>query len=968
MPSVLYILRKRQVRRRQVRSVGRFGLGCSLLTSLAAAVGGLVLVLAYASLVRGLPTPAALPDLLDPPNGSLLQPTRFYDRSGERLLLTLENTAAAGRQILAPEQLPPALVSATLASADPGFWRHPGFSLAGLAQAQDPTLAQRLVSNWLLWEEPPGLRRSIREGLLAAEITTAYGRERVLAWYLNSADFGRLAFGADAAARVYFGKPASELSLAEAALLAAVAQAPESNPHDAPGLAIQEKDALLGLMEQGGWISPQQAETARGQALAFSHPAPSPSALAPAFLSLVISQLENENRLQRLAQGGWRVITTLDGNLQTQADCAAALQLARLAQRPAPAGDCPAGRFLPSLPAPTAPLDAVQWATVVLDPQNGQVLAMSGAAPLEGYSTTGEPASPGQLSGLTIPSLEEAHPAGTLLTPWIYFTAFTQGWSTASLVWDVPAKEEGVAWPGPAFLSGSNTYQGPLRLRMALANDRLAPAAQILASVGPENVAQAASQFGLGLDDLLGAGALDVSLLAARISLVQAAQAFGVFANQGVLAGASPGSGPDIHPITVFQIENIAGQVVWAGPQRQLRPVTSPQLAYLVTDALSDETARWPTLGHPNVLEVGRPAAAKLGRTASGKDGWALGFTPQAVFGVWAGYPETTGTQPLQAGTGATEIAAALWHALVSYASQDSPAQGWEAPTGISRVEVCDPSGLLPTADCPAVVSEIFLTGSEPTQSDTLFNRIAINRETGRLATLFTPPELVEERIFLAAPPQASDWARATGLPAPPETFDVILGPLSLPGRAELAAPELFATVRGRLRIIGTAAGNGFQRYRLQAGSGLYPRAWVQIGADSGNPVEAGELGVWDTTGLDGLYALQLLVIRQDNRVDRAAVQVNVDNQPPQVTIPYPEDGRVFGEDHSGIITFQVDAQDNLGLRRVEYFVDGQQVARQVQPPFAYPWDTTKGEHTLQVQATDQAGNTAEAVTRFVVK
>ncbi len=186
------------------------------LSALAAVLVGVV----YSSITEDLPSLAALPDLLDPPDGILRQPTRLYDRTGEHVLLTLENPGADGSQYLTldsgePNFLPASLISATIATQDPYFWKHAGYSLDGIRQNAHPTLAQQLVSNLLLWDETPGLRRALRERLLAAQITSHFGRQQILTWYLNSVNYGRLAFGADAAARVYFGKPASRAHLAE---------------------------------------------------------------------------------------------------------------------------------------------------------------------------------------------------------------------------------------------------------------------------------------------------------------------------------------------------------------------------------------------------------------------------------------------------------------------------------------------------------------------------------------------------------------------------------------------------------------------------------------------------------------------------------------------------------------------------------------------------------------------------------
>jgi len=301
-------------------------------------------------------------------------------------------------------------------------------------------------------------------------------------------------------------------------------------------------------------------------------------------------------------------------------------------------------------------------------------------------------------------------------------------------------------------------------------------------------------------------------------------------------------------------------------------------LAYLMNHALSDGPARWPSWGNPNVTEIGRPAAVKSGWTG-GPDAWTIGYTPARVVAVWTGDTPTPGPSPAGGGEMplSPRLPAALWSALMQTASASLPADGWTPPTGITELDVCDPSGLLPTADCPDIVREVFMGGFEPTQADNLFHTYAINRETGLLATVFTPPDLVEERVFMSvpAPAGARAWAGAAGIPVAPEAYDAIQPGAPNPN-VNLTAPALFAEVSGRVQFTGTAAGNGFQYYRIQVGEGLNPREWKQVGGDVTAPVINGPLAEWDTTGLNGLYAIQLVVVYEDQRVETAVVLVTV--------------------------------------------------------------------------------------------
>lgn len=972
MPSVPHILvmRRRRAGQAHKNPASRLGWmlagGISLLAAAATIAGAIY----YSNLTRDLPPLGSVAALVEAPESPLRQPTRLYDRSGEHLLFTLENPAASGRSYLyveagaegseRPESefFSPSLVTATLAASDPDFLPGTAYPWLDLLPVTKPSLAQTLVSKLLFESEPRGLRRELRERLLAAQLISAYGREKVLEWYLNSAAYGSLAYGADAAARVYFDKPASGLSLSEAALLAATAQDPASNPLDSPEAAFQRGQDILKNMFALGWITPAQARQA-GDDMPVIQPArPDSSNLAPAYTSLVLAQLENLLGRERLEQGGLIVQTSLDIELQAQVQCAVDAHLARLAD---PAGPgllptgCPAASLLPSVVS--APGEGLELAAnvVVLDPTSGEILALVGNPP--------------QMAGLLA-----RRPAGTLLTPFVYLTAFTRGMGPASLVWDIPAGQ-----PAPEVENLDGSFHGPMRLRLALANDYLVPTLEVYSQVGPGNVWRTAAQMGLpGLEGSGSESGVEQDPLSAFIqepaNLLELSRAYAIIANQGAqpeirleaYSGdrleASPLAGALLHSVRTNQ-----GNTLLKASAPQPRPVLTPGLAYLLTHILSDESARWPSLGHPNALDIGRPAAAKLGQTLQGQDAWTLGYTPQRVVGVWVGARDA---QPASE-AGQMEVpasaAAALWHAVIQTASKDQPPLDWNMPAGVSSLAVCDPSGLLPTRDCPAVVNEVFLAGNEPASFDSLYQLVPINRVSGHLATLFTPADEVEERVYLILPPEAGEWTQQSGLPTPPETYDLIPAePQSSPG-VEIASPAMFAYLRGKVQIKGWAAGLDFSFYRVQVGQGMNPRQWLQVGSDSDQAVSNGVLAEWDTRGLNGLYAIQLLVVNEDQRVSRSTVMVSVDNTAPVIEVLYPQPGGSIRPE-TRTITLRAQAEDDLALETVEFFLDGKPLHTFLQPPYAAEWAAKPGEHNLRVLAVDAAGNTAETEITFTVE
>jgi len=961
MPAVRSILQRRRDRRESARRsvearTRRFSLGCGFVLSLLLAFIIFGTTLFYADLTRDLPSVEVLPGLLNPPDGLHLQPTRVYDRTGQHILKTFAPGESPRRYIPLdpgnPQHLPDSLVQATIALVDPTFWEHSGYAPAGLDKPDlHPTLAQQLVSDLLLWNEPPSFKRAVHERLLAAQVTYEFGRSQVIEWYLNSANYGNFAYGADAASQLYFGKSAAELTPAEAAILAAVSQAPSLNPLDAPQAALQRGRETVHIMQALGFLSDEESEKLLAESPTFS---PSPRGrgargegeFAPAFLNLALQQLDTQFDRARIERGGLTIITSLDYELQNQASCAMQVYMARLQGSSDVQVDCEAARLLPSLPSDLLAPEPVASA-VVTDPRNGQVLAVVGES-FRGQET----------------ALLAEHNVGSLLTPFVYLTGFTRGLSPASLVWDVP---------GLATLRNSDDeYHGPVRLRLALANDYLVPAAQVLDQMGLENVTQTMDSFGLDTGFVLSSKGASVPLRdSIPLSLLDVSGAYGVLAAGGVKYGNA--TDEELASVTVLRVET-ADHAIWLDALTPgAQPVVTPQLAYLLNHILSDEPARWPSLGHPNSFEIGRPAGAKIGVTLDGLDSWAVGYTPYRVVSVWTGTRATVRAASTPVRDGRTEtpvsprLPAGLWYALMQTASRNLPPDGWSAPAGITPMEVCDPSGLLPTSDCPTVVREIFANGSEPTQPDNLYRVYEINRETGFLATVFTPPQLVEQRVYMTFPPEARDWAEANGFSTPPDSYDAIQPVISNPN-VYISAPTMFADVRGKLEIVGTASGENLDYFRVLVGQGLNPQNWVQIGADSRSLVLDGSLATWDTSKLNGLYALQLQAVRTDQRVDTAVIQVTVDNTPPEVSVTFPQEGDELDYTSNRQVTFQAQASDNLSLAVVEFYIDNVRIGTFEQAPFGLAWNTTRGEHVLRVMSRDRAGNESEAEIQFTVK
>jgi len=532
-----------------------------------------------------------------------------------------------------------------------------------------------------------------------------------------------------------------------------------------------------------------------------------------------------------------RVITTLDYDVQMQAACAVKTQLARLAGQNIAA--CEGAGALPSLPPGVNVPDAAASA-VVIDPQSGQILAAVGETRQGlpyGHDVAVSAQPNGESAFLTV------HRPGTILTPFLYLAGFTRGLGPASLVWDIPLA--GTLPSADSIIQNPDgKFHGPIRLRTALTGDYLVPAGQVFAQMGAPLVAQTMRPFGF---DLPAANVKELLDTQTRFSLLDVAKAYGIFAAQGTA----------IEPLAVLRVEGADRRLYLDFGQPESAQVVSAQLAYLVTDILS----------RPNPFEIGIPAAAKAGQTLDGQETWTVGYTPQRVAVVWVG----------SAASLSPRASSGLWSALMKFASRNVPPDDWPKPSGVIRLRVCDPSGMLPTPACPNLVDEVFLEGYQPTQADTLYQTQAVNRETGLLATVFTSPQLVENRVYMVVPPEAQEWAKSARLPVAPTTYDTIQPKAPNPN-AHISVPAMFAELKGKVSISGSASGDDFAYYRLQYGQGLNPQTWLQIGADGKSPVSEGILAEWDTSGLNGLYALQLLVVHADNSITTATVQVVVKN------------------------------------------------------------------------------------------
>jgi membrane peptidoglycan carboxypeptidase len=965
---------------------------------------------AYAYFTRDLPEPEQIEAAEEN-----FETTKIYDRTGEVLLYEVIDPTGGDRTWLALDQMPENMICGTVALEDRNYWVNPGINLRGIARAfwadirgqeiqGGSSITQQLIKNIVIEEERryvsaegpewKDYERKITEVLLAYRISQKYSKEKILEWYLNTNFYGNLAHGIEAAAQVYFAKNARDLTPAESATLAAIPQFPAMNPFDNPEKARERQHLVLDAMVSQGCITEEESEAAKYEPWDLARFEERFDILAPHFSVYVRRQLEAMPEVgpEAVYRGGLRVYTTIDLDLQEQAQCVARAHIRRLSgedettviQETIDEG-CTAAQFLPALRASHVGFDheVNNGAVVVLRPATGEILTMVGS--LDYWDES--------IDGHFNVAADGARQPGSSFKPFTYVTLLSQGYNAAHMFLDVRKTFQQSSGYPYVPENYDRKYHGPKRLRQALASSYNIPAVEALQLAGVDNVIRTSHSMGINtLDRGLDYYGLSLTLGGGEVHLLDMVYAFGVFANDGRMYGELVPEGQlragfrELNPVAILRVEDRDGNVLYQYDQPESRDILTPQLAYLMNSILSDRISRYGAFARPNPLELSedRPAAAKTGTTNNYKDAWTIGYTPQLAAGVWVGNSDNSDMKSVAGVTGAAHI----WHAVMEYALQGEEILPFVRPDGLTERRVCDKSGLLPTEHCPTV-NELFIPGTEPTETDTIYQVFLVNRETERLCTVHTPPELCEERVYEVYPPEAADWIASLPEdrrpPTPPTEYDTTYGPSLVDADVAIVNPPPYSYIRGVVPITGSAKGGDFNYYRLDFGEGMNPAGWLQIGPDHGEQVHNGILEYWDTAGLDGLYTLQLTVLDHSNQPRRAAVQVTVDYISPTLDLTYPENGSEYEYDYDEWVNVNAEVQD-YSIGRVEYYVykwDPGDLGRSTPPdppeglepftvrtipPFNVNWTITgngEGKYTFYVIAVDAAGNstTSDKVT-----
>lgn len=593
-----------------------------------------------------------IPDLSSFEARRVLQSTKIYDRTGEILLYDLHQDVR--RTIVPYEKISRHIKNATVAIEDDSFFEHMGVRplailRAALANLQGggllsgqggSTITQQVIKNSLL-ERDKTITRKVKEMILAIRLEQVLTKDEILEHYLNESPYGGTIYGVEEASQSFFGKPASDVSIAEAAYLASLPQLPTYySPYGSHRDALDaRKNLVLDRMYINGFISEEERDTAKSEVVEF-RPQVATGIKAPHFVFYIRDYLAKKYGEESLAEQGLKVITTLDWELQEEAEKIVkekALYNAKV-------------------------YNASNGALVALDPKTGHILTMVGS---RDYFDT-------ELDGNFNIALAERQP-GSSFKPFVYAAAFKKGYTPETVVFDLKTQfstacaidnftsEDGCYSPN----NYDGKFRGPVNLRNALAQSLNIPAVKVLylAGIGPS--IKLARDLGIttlkdpdryGLTLVLGGG---------EVKLIDMVGAYSVFANEGVkneIAG-------------ILRIEDSRGNVLEEYTKSE-KQVLDRDITLQISDILNDNVARTPLYGSNSLLYFpGRDVAAKTGTTNDKRDAWILGYTPNLVVGAWAGNNNNESMNEISG-----LIISPMWRAFMDVALKKYPQENFNEP------------------------------------------------------------------------------------------------------------------------------------------------------------------------------------------------------------------------------------------------------------------------------------------------
>ncbi len=627
--------------------------------------------------------------------------TKILDRNGKALYDIFEDERRTPVDI---KDVPLYLKQATIAIEDKNFYKHTGFDIFGTIRGLSrlftrgyaqggSTLTQQLVKNVLLSSER-SVTRKIKEFILAVQIERKYSKDQILQMYLNEAPYGGNMRGVETASETYFGKKTKDLNLIESAILAGIPQLPSKySPYSStPEAFIERTKNVLRRMREDGHITKDQEEAALSELSNFKFAPKGSTFKAPHFVQYVQKILEERYGERVIEQGGLRVTTTLDLDLQEKAQNIVFEEIAKVESQRITNGGA-----------------------VVLNSETGEILAMVGSKQFD------DPNYDGQVNVVT--ALRQP---GSSFKPFTYVTALKEGYTASHMIMDVATTFPGGAGqPDYNPVNYDGKYRGPVQMRYALGNSLNIPAVKFIALVGIKDVLETAHSMGINslppTKETLSRVGLSLTLGGGEVKLLELTGGYSSFFNGGT----------KVEPLAILKVEDSKGRKLEEINPKRGKRVLSEEQAFIISDILADNNARKDVFGPNSLLNItGRRVAVKTGTTNDKRDNWTVGGTPQRTVGVWVGNNDNSPMLNVASGVSG---ASPIWRRIILESLSGLPAVDFNKPEGIVAYEVDAISGKKAHDGFPSR-PEIFIKGMEP-EDDNIHVYLDICKSDGKLAT-----------------------------------------------------------------------------------------------------------------------------------------------------------------------------------------------------------------------------------------
>lgn len=608
--------------------------------------------------------------------------TRIVDRNGEVLFRLYEDE---NRTLIPLSAMPLSIIQATIAIEDKDFYNHHGFSIRGITRALKTnfsknsqsvqggsTLTQQLVKNRLLTPEK-SYSRKLKELILAIMVEDRFSKEEILEMYLNQVAYGGTTYGIEEASMQYFGKHAKQLTLAESALIAGLTKAPSVySPFANPEMAKDRQKEVLRRMVEDGYISQKTADKALAEELHFRQE--KTDIKAPHFVMYVKKLLSEQYDKDMLQGGGLIIQTSLDLKLQNEVQEIVSQEIDRLHR-----------------------LNINNGASLVTNPQTGEILAMVGSTNYFDFSNDG------QVNVTT--SLRQP---GSSIKPLTYALGLENGLLPNTKINDRPVTFNVVGSEPYQPRNYDGKFHGQVTAREALASSYNIPAVKLLALLGVDKLIQKGKQMGITTWDDENRFGLSLTLGGGEVLMTDMATMYGVFANQGYRVDLNP-----ILKITDYRGSEIYYNHCALDHQDCEKTVAlDPGAAYIISNILSDNNARTPAFGPMSELAIpNQEVAVKTGTTNSLRDNWTIGYTSDRVVAVWVGNNDNSAMSYVASGiTGASPI----WNSIMRKQLDADNPHHFLIPSNVTSLPICLSTNSPACNWCQQTRTEFFLENNQP--------------------------------------------------------------------------------------------------------------------------------------------------------------------------------------------------------------------------------------------------------------